>query len=404
MRWGEQVTSSFTRCAIVSVRYNIAMSYGTVIVAAGRGTRAGGRIPKQYRNLRGVPVLRHTIEAILAVPQINQLVLVISPEDQALLVDAIATLSDARITDIVYGGDTRSDSVVAGLEKLTTEFALIHDGARPLIDAASMNRVLDKVTKTGAAFCALPVTDALWAVSGGNATDAMPRDTLWRAQTPQAFRTTEILAAHQSSDMPADDDVAMARRSGIAVTPVMGSERNIKITQPEDFALAEQLLGSQMDIRTGSGYDVHALGEGDHVILNGINIAHDAAMIGHSDADVAMHAITDALFGAVAQGDIGRWFPPTDPQWKGAASDIFLRKAAEVVREAGFEISNIDCTIICEMPKITPHATAMRENLSHILALSIDRISVKATTSERLGFTGRGEGIAAQATATVTKG
>jgi 2-C-methyl-D-erythritol 4-phosphate cytidylyltransferase/2-C-methyl-D-erythritol 2,4-cyclodiphosphate synthase len=232
---------------------------------------------------------------------------------------------------------------------------------------------------------------------------AHPRDTLWRGQTPQAFHLTDILAAHEAAKNPADDDVAIAHAAGLDVTAVLGSELNVKITRPEDFALAARLLGKTMDIRVGNGFDVHKLGDGDHVILCGVKIPFDRGLIGHSDADVGMHAVTDAIFGAISEGDIGQWFPPSDPQWKGAASDIFLKKAVEVSVSKGFTISNLDCTLICEQPKIGPHANAMRKALSDITGLDIGRISVKATTSEKLGFTGRGEGIAAQATATLVK-
>jgi len=290
-----------------------------------------------------------------------------------------------------------------GLRSVKNDYVLIHDGARPLISQAALDRVIQGVIDTDACFLALPVTDALWQVEDNQAISAQPRDTLWRAQTPQAFRSKTILDAHTQADWPADDDVAMARAAGITVTPILGEDQNIKITRPEDFALAQRLLGQSMDIRVGNGYDVHALGDGDHVILNGIKIPHTHAMIGHSDADVAMHTITDALFGALAEGDIGQWFPPSDAQWKGASSDIFLRKAVERCAERGFKINHLDCTIICESPKIGPHAQAMRENLSVITGVDIDRISVKATTTEKLGFTGRNEGIAAQATATLVK-
>jgi 2-C-methyl-D-erythritol 4-phosphate cytidylyltransferase/2-C-methyl-D-erythritol 2,4-cyclodiphosphate synthase len=374
-----------------------------LIVAAGRGTRAGGGVPKQYRDLAGESVLSLTIKALLKNSDITGVLCVIHEDDVAYYSASVAQIIDKRLSNPVIGGETRSESVLNGLNAISSEFVLIHDGARPLLPMDALARVIAGVKQTGACFLGLPVTDALWTVEAGTATTAQPRDTIWRAQTPQAFATDTIRLAHTQADWPADDDVAMARAAGLKVTPILGAEENIKITRASDFALATQLLGERMDVRVGNGYDVHALGDGDHVVLNGLRIPHTHAMIGHSDADVAMHTITDAIFGALAEGDIGQWFPPSDPQWKGASSDIFLRKAVERADERGFKINHIDCTIICEAPKIGPHAQAMRENLSSITGVDVDRISVKATTSEKLGFTGRGEGIAAQATATLVK-
>jgi 2-C-methyl-D-erythritol 4-phosphate cytidylyltransferase/2-C-methyl-D-erythritol 2,4-cyclodiphosphate synthase len=384
--------------------YNSEMETITaLIVAAGRGTRAGGGTPKQYRNLNGKAVLTRTIEAMLRNVQINAVRCVIHPDDQDLYTQVTQSIGDVRLQPPVIGGETRSQSVLNGLTGISTDFVLIHDGARPLVPQDAVARIIAGVRDTKACFLAIPVTDALWRVDDGVATDTLPRDTLWRGQTPQAFATDLIKGAHAQATKPADDDVAIARNAGITVTPIIGAEENIKITHASDFTLASRLIGDVMDVRVGNGYDVHALGDGDHVILNGIKIPHIAAMIGHSDADVAMHTITDAIFGALSEGDIGQWFPPSDDQWKGASSDIFLRKAVERAFERGFTISNIDCTIICEMPKIGPHAQVMRENLAEITGIDIDRISVKATTSEKLGFTGRGEGIAAQATTTLVK-
>ena len=391
-------------CNIENGNYNSEMETITaLIVAAGRGTRAGGGTPKQYRALNGATVLNRTINAMLKNTKIDAVRCVIHDNDREIYQQTTKTITDPRLQPPSIGGETRSQSVLNGLADTLTDFVLIHDGARPLVPQDALDRVISGVRDTDACFLAIPVTDALWHVNEGTATDALPRDTLWRGQTPQAFRTELIKDAHAQATEPADDDVAIARNAGITVTPIVGAEENIKITHASDFALASRLIGEFMDIRVGNGYDVHALGAGDHVILNGIKIPHDAAMIGHSDADVAMHTITDAIFGALAEGDIGQWFPPSDAQWKGASSDIFLRKAVERARARGFTISNIDCTIICEMPKIGPHAQTMRENLASITGVDIDRISVKATTSEKLGFTGRGEGIAAQATATLVK-
>ncbi len=379
------------------------MKRAGLIVAAGRGRRAGGDIPKQYRNLAGEPVLRHSIRAMLASSRIDALRVVIHADDKALYDHAVAPINDSRLQPAVIGAETRSASVLKGLCACRCDQVFIHDGARPLLPLAALERLIDRLEQNRAAFLALPVVDALWQLKDGKAEQSQPRDTLWRGQTPQAFYLADILAAHRLADGPADDDVALARKAGLDVVAVIGSELNMKITQAGDFAQAERLLGNGMDIRVGNGFDVHAFGAGDHVILCGIKIPYRHGLIGHSDADVGMHAITDAIFGALAQGDIGQWFPPTDMQWQGAASDIFLKKAVEVSVQQGFNISNIDCTLICEQPKIGPHASAMRQRLSDITCVDVTRISVKATTSEKLGFTGRGEGIAAQATATLVK-
>lgn len=374
-----------------------------LIIAAGRGHRAGGGLPKQYRDLAGQPVLRRTICALLQSNRIDSVRVVIHPNDTELYDQCISLISDNRLQPPVYGGDTRSASVLNGLRACDGGQVFIHDGARPILPLDALTRIIDSLKTNRAAFLALPVTDALWQVSNGTAGNAQPRDTLWRGQTPQAFRLADILAAHEAATNPADDDVAIARATGLDVTAVLGSEQNMKITQPDDFALAARLLGNTMDIRVGNGFDVHKLGTGDHVILCGVKIPFDHGLVGHSDADVGMHAITDAIFGALGEGDIGQWFPSTDDQWKCAPSSIFLKKAMEAAALKGFSVSNIDCTLICEQPKIGPNATAMRNTLSEIIGVDIDRISVKATTSEKLGFTGRSEGIAAHATATLVK-
>lgn len=374
-----------------------------LILAAGRGTRAGEGLPKQYRNLAGKPILYHTIRALLASERINTVRVVIHPDDIEHYNQCVAKISDTRLQPPVIGADTRSASALNGLRACKGDQVFIHDGARPLLPLSALERIIDSMENNRAAFLALPVTDALWQISNGNANRAQSRDAIWRAQTPQAFHIKDILAAHEASTESADDDVALARVTGIDVAVVLGAEMNVKITRPEDFALAERLLGSTMDIRVGNGFDVHKFGTGDQVTLCGVTIPFDHSLIGHSDADVGMHAITDAIFGAVGEGDIGQWFPPTEKQWKGAASDIFLKKAMDVCTSKGFSVSNIDCTLICEQPKIGPYAAAMRQALSKISGVDIDRISVKATTSEKLGFIGRGEGIAAQATATLVK-
>lgn len=378
-----------------------------LIVAAGRGARVGGTVPKQYRDLRGSPVLRRTISSCLACDGIKSVRVVIHPDDEARYTAAIASLSDPRLAPAVFGGRTRSESVRNGLGVCQCSIVLIHDGARPLVNPADIERILASLQTSQAAFLAVPVVDALWQIRDGHVDSAYPpakAGTLaWRAQTPQGFRLKDIRAAHNATDADFADDVATARAYGITVAVIEGSQSNIKITYEADLKLAEKLIGRGMDIRTGNGFDVHKFGPGDHVTLNGIPIPFDLALVGHSDADVAMHALTDAIFGALAEGDIGHWFPAHDARWKDASSAIFLSKAMERAAERGFEIMHLDCTLICEMPKIGPHAGAMREKLSQITGVPMERISVKATTTEKLGFIGRGDGIAAQATATLVQ-
>ena len=382
------------------------MNTAGLIVAAGRGHRVGGALPKQYQLLRGQCVLRHTVQAMLASPEITRLLVVIHPDDAGLYGDAVAGLDDPRLLPAVSGGAERYQSVLAGLEMLSThrvDKVLIHDAARPLLGIDVVERVLGALMTHVAVMPAIPVVDTLWAENSMQVTQIVPRDHLWRAQTPQGFDFATILDLHRANVDPVSDDVALARKAGIDVAIVPGDTHNFKVTLAGDFARAERLIGGQMDIRTGTGFDVHAFCPGDALTLCGVTIPHDQGLKGHSDADVAMHAITDAIFGALAEGDIGQWFPPSDPQWKGAASDIFLEKAVARASERGFAITHIDCTIICEHPKIGPHAADMRREIARIADLDIERVSVKATTSERLGFTGRGEGIAAQAAATLVK-
>ncbi|MBN9889044.1 bifunctional 2-C-methyl-D-erythritol 4-phosphate cytidylyltransferase/2-C-methyl-D-erythritol 2,4-cyclodiphosphate synthase [Salipiger abyssi] len=376
------------------------MDTAVIIVAAGRGTRAGGALPKQWREIAGKPVARWTLEAFAHLPR---LVLVIHPDDRAL---AEAVAAGLPVT-LVDGAEDRAGSVRAGLAALADappERVLIHDVARPCVSRASIDAVVAALATHPGAAPALAVTDALWIGENGQVTGTRDRAGLYRAQTPQGFRYDAIAAAHATQTGAAADDVQVARAAGLDVAIVPGEERNLKITGPEDFARAETLLkGDAMDIRLGNGYDVHRFGAGDHVVLCGIKVPHGRGLQGHSDADVGMHAVTDALYGAMAEGDIGRHFPPSDPQWKGAASEIFLRHAVELAGSKGFAISNIDLTLICERPKIGPHAAEMTAEMARITGLASDRISIKATTSERLGFTGREEGIAAIATATLVK-
>lgn len=373
--------------------------FAAIIVAAGRGNRAGGGLPKQWRDLAGRPVLDH---AIAAFHGFRRIVVVCHPDDM----NHAQAVLDPAVT-LVPGGDSRSASVRNALNALPGDditHVLIHDGARPLVSASVIAGVVDAlINGADAAAPALPVSDALWRGAAGRVTGTQPRDDLFRAQTPQGFALSAIRLAHDRASADAADDVELARNAGFEVAITPGSEDNIKITYPADFARAEQLLRPRMDIRLGNGYDVHAFGPGDHVWLCGIQIPHDAGLSGHSDADVGMHALTDAIYGALAMGDIGRHFPPSDPQWKGADSAIFLRHAAELARSHGYRFGNADVTLICEAPKIGPHAQAMQDRLADIMGLDPARISVKATTSEKLGFTGRREGIAAIATATLIK-
>lgn len=376
------------------------MSTAVIIVAAGRGTRAGGEIPKQWQRLGSVRVIDHTLNAFRRAG-LGPVVVVVHPDDMSRLADQDVILCG--------GGETRADSVRAGLEALVP-FAprkvLIHDAARPCVSASVIDGVIAALDQHQAAAPAVAVVDALWR-GAAHVSDTAERSGLWRAQTPQGFAFDTILAAHRA--LPAGhaaaaaDDVAVARAFGVTVAITAGEEDNLKITTPADFARAARILGTTLDIRTGNGYDVHRFGEGESVWLCGVEIPHSHGLVGHSDADVGMHAVTDAIYGALARGDIGQHFPPSDPQWKGARSDIFLRHAVELARSMGFTITHADCTLVCEMPKIGPHASAMRAEMARIMGLDIDRVSVKATTSEELGFTGRREGIAALATATLVK-
>ncbi|SPF80416.1 bifunctional 2-C-methyl-D-erythritol 4-phosphate cytidylyltransferase/2-C-methyl-D-erythritol 2,4-cyclodiphosphate synthase [Pseudoprimorskyibacter insulae] len=375
------------------------MTIAVLIVAAGRGTRAGGALPKQWRTVAGQPVARWTVQAFQAVGAVT---MVIHPDDRDIATATLAGL-DVRLVD---GGADRAGSVRNGLEAMAEdapELVLIHDCARPCADHPLIQGVIDALASHDGAAAALAVTDALWTGDGGAVTGTRDRTGLYRAQTPQGFRYDKILAAHRAHPGGAADDVQVARDAGLTIAITPGSERNLKITGPEDFARAAKLLESRMDIRLGNGFDVHAFEAGDHVWLCGVKVPHTHALKGHSDADVGMHAVTDAIYGALAEGDIGRHFPPSDPQWKGCESHVFLRHAVELATSKGYVINNVDCTLICERPKVGPHAAAMMARMGEIMGLRPDQVSVKATTSERLGFTGREEGIAAIATATLVK-
>ena len=375
------------------------MTIAAIIVAAGRGTRAGGNMPKQWQNLNGAPVIARTITALR--PHVDQIAVVLHPDDTAHW-----TALGISVDYVVTGAATRDGSVRAGLDAFASappELVLIHDAARPLVSAQIVTDVICALKTHQAAAPALPVTDALWTGADGMVNGTQDRDGLYHAQTPQGFHYSTIVAAHAALSGPTTDDVAVACAAGIDVTIVAGETTNIKITSPDDFLRATKLLGADMDVRCGNGYDVHRFGDGDYVWLCGVQIPHARSLQGHSDADVGMHAVTDAIYGALGMGDIGQHFPPSDPQWKGAASQIFLTHAVDLARTHGYTISNVDCTLVCEYPKIGPHQFAMKSALAVIIGIDTDRISVKATTSERLGFTGREEGIAAIATTTLVK-
>lgn len=374
------------------------MSFFAVIVAAGTGSRAGGA--KQWRDLGGRPVLRWSAEALLEAGA-SELAVVVAPGAEARAAEALAGL-DRWFA--VAGGDTRAASVQAGLNTLTAgpdARVLIHDAARPLLDAATIRRVLDALDRHPAALPALPVADSLRRGSDELMGESVDREGLWRAQTPQGFRLGALRDAYArwSAASPPTDDVEVARAAGMAVAMVDGDPRLMKLTFPEDFAMAEALIPRRT--RVGQGFDAHRWGPGSSVWLCGVEIAHDQTLIGHSDADAGLHALTDAILGAMGDGDIGDHFPPTDPQWKGAASDRFLVHAVERLHARGGRLVNVDVTLICERPKVKPHRQAMRERLAALLALPLDAVSVKATTTEAMGFTGRGEGLAAQAVATI---
>jgi 2-C-methyl-D-erythritol 4-phosphate cytidylyltransferase/2-C-methyl-D-erythritol 2,4-cyclodiphosphate synthase len=384
------------------------MRVAAIIVAAGKGGRAGGGLPKQFRALGGETVLRRSLRLFAAHSGVDAVQAVIDPVHDAEYRQSASEI--AKLLVPVPGGSTRQESVRAGLEALersAPEFVLIHDAARPLASSALLDRALNAVTSTGAAIPTTPITDTIKRVDAtGRVAETIDRTVLRAVQTPQAFAFDKLLAAHRRAVNARrndfSDDAALAEWAGIPVTTFAGEPGNIKLTTEEDFSRAQAIdAGAFPDVRTGTGFDVHALGPGDHVMLGGVRLAHDQSLVGHSDADVLLHAITDAILGAIAAGDIGHHFPPSDPQWRGVSSDRFLGHAVELVAAQAGRIAHIDATILCEVPKISPHAMAMRANIAGICRIAKSRVSVKATTTERLGFLGRGEGIAAMATATV---
>ena len=375
-----------------------------LIVAGGSGQRFGAERPKQYLDLAGKPVLRRTVEAFLRHPQVTGVRVVIDPAWREVYDAAVSGLG---LPVPVAGGASRQDSVRNGLEALATDrvpdLVLIHDAARPLIDEATISAVIDALDSTPGAIAAVPVADTLKRGNSGAITGTVDRERLWRAQTPQGFRFPAILKAHRAAvGLSLTDDAAVAERAGLAVALVPSKEDNFKVTTPDDLTRATRaIISSLWDVRTGSGFDVHRFTDGDFVTLCGLRVPHSHGLEGHSDADVGLHALTDAILGALAAGDIGSHFPPTDPRWRGADSARFLRHAADLVAERGGVIAHADLTIICERPKVGPHRAAMAERIAQILGIEVGRVSVKATTTEQLGFTGRREGIAAQAVATI---
>jgi 2-C-methyl-D-erythritol 4-phosphate cytidylyltransferase/2-C-methyl-D-erythritol 2,4-cyclodiphosphate synthase len=378
-----------------------------VVVAAGKGTRVGGDTPKQFRRIGDEIMLRRTLATFVSAPKVGFVQPVIRPEDRALFEAATAKLT---VLPPAHGGATRQASVRAGLEALSAhkpDIVLVHDAARPFASPALIERAIHAAEQSGAAVPGLPVTDTVKSVDAhGFVATTLDRSTLRTIQTPQGFAFAPLLAAHRRAAAEGredfTDDAALAEWAGMKVAVFAGEAGNIKITSAEDFARAEAMQFANLgDVRTGTGIDVHAFGPGDHVMLGGVRIPHAQALSGHSDADVGLHALTDAILGALAEGDIGAHFPPSDPQWKGASSDRFLIFAVERVKARGGRIAHLDLTLVCEAPRIGPHRDRMRAKIAELAGLALDRVAVKATTSEKLGFTGRGEGIAAYATATV---
>jgi 2-C-methyl-D-erythritol 4-phosphate cytidylyltransferase/2-C-methyl-D-erythritol 2,4-cyclodiphosphate synthase len=374
------------------------MSFSAVIVAAGSGSRAGGPA-KQWRPLAGRPVARWSVEALLA-SGAEKVCVVVAPSDRPTAEAAFQGLGSWVLAD---GGAERRDSVLAGLRALgSPERVLIHDAARPFVKRSHVEALMAALDEADAALPCLAVSDTLKR-DAGDSLVTVPREGLWRAQTPQAFRYAalmEALAAWPAGEIPTDD-AAVMERAGRRVVRTAGDPMLMKLTYAEDFPMAEALAGQARIVRTGMGLDAHRFGSGDSVWLCGVEIAHSAALIGHSDADAGLHALTDAILGAVGEGDIGDHFPPSDPQWKGASSDRFLVHALDLVKAKGGRLLNVDVTLVCERPKIKPHRQAMRERLAALLELPIDRVSVKATTTEGMGYTGREEGLMAQAVASV---
>ena len=409
-------TGGFIAASMTDKQSDIAAhNTAVIIVAAGKGLRAAssgsaGNTPKQYRIVGKENILSQCVMQFSSCDEISSIVVVIGADDHDRFHEAGIDTSCVLVTK---GGATRQASVLAGLDKLAEarakpDFVLIHDAARPFVGAALIRLTIESIPKHGTALPVLPLSDTIKQVSGHGVVEQTPdRSKLFAAQTPQGFVFSEILAAHRKAarepSVTFTDDASIAEWAGISVHTIDGDPRNFKITTPDDFVRAEMQLGMSkpMETRTGQGFDVHRFTSGDHVILGGVKIPHDKALSGHSDADVLLHAITDALYGAIADGDIGAHFPPSDPQWKGADSSVFLEDAVTRVRNRGGEITFLDATILCETPKIGPHRDKIRNRIAEMTGVAVERIAVKATTTEQLGFTGRREGIAAMALATI---
>ncbi|HKK30027.1 MAG TPA: bifunctional 2-C-methyl-D-erythritol 4-phosphate cytidylyltransferase/2-C-methyl-D-erythritol 2,4-cyclodiphosphate synthase [Alphaproteobacteria bacterium] len=382
--------------------------FAVLIVAAGRGSRFGRDGPKQYAALAGRPLLAWAIKGFLGMPSAHSVTCVIHRDDREHYAQTAARVQNTRLRPPVLGGATRQASVRMGLEALALdgtppESVLIHDAARPLVPSGVVERVLTALRQAPGAIPALPVADTLKrAATDGVIAETVPREGLWRAQTPQGFRFTAILAAHRAAlHENHTDDADLLQAAGERIALVEGAESLLKVTTMADLANLESQLAARMETRTGFGYDVHAFGDGDHVVLGGVCVPHARGLAGHSDADVGLHALCDAIYGALADGDIGQHFPPSQAKWRGADSAVFLEHAAGRVRNRGGAILHLDLTLVCESPKVGPHREAMRARIAGIAGLPLHRVAVKATTSEKLGFTGREEGIAAHAVATV---
>ncbi|MCH7929941.1 MAG: bifunctional 2-C-methyl-D-erythritol 4-phosphate cytidylyltransferase/2-C-methyl-D-erythritol 2,4-cyclodiphosphate synthase [Proteobacteria bacterium] len=373
-----------------------------LVVAAGRGERIGGDVPKQYLALAGRPLLVHSVAAFAGHRAVEAVRVVIHPDDRARYHAAVAGLD---LLEPVDGGATRQESVLLGLESLESLApgrVLIHDAARPAVDGGVIDRVLAALDSAPAAIPALAVSDTLKRGENGLVAATVDRAGLWRAQTPQGFRYADILAAHRAAAGGAlTDDAAVAEAAGLAVSLVAGSEDNVKVTTADDLARAGRIVGAGLESRVGMGFDVHRFGPGDHVMLCGVRIGHDRGLAGHSDADAGLHALVDAVLGALGAGDIGAHFPPGDAEWADADSGVFAARTARMVGDAGGVIAHLDVTIACEQPRIGPHRTAMAARVAELFGVDAGRVSVKATTTERLGFLGRGEGVAALAVATL---
>jgi 2-C-methyl-D-erythritol 4-phosphate cytidylyltransferase/2-C-methyl-D-erythritol 2,4-cyclodiphosphate synthase len=378
-----------------------------LVVAAGSGTRAGRGVPKQFASVGAKPLLRRTLEALLAHDGIDAVQVVIGADDRAAYDTAVEGLG--KLLPPAFGGPTRQRSVLNGLEALAHRapaLVLVHDAARPFLPADLITRVISGCTEATGAIPVMFVAETVKRVEAGLVMQTLPRENLAFAQTPQGFPFPLLHHAHRTAQAVGRDDLtddaAVAALAGIPVRAVQGDPVNLKLTNPADFSTAERMLAAvPFETRTAQGFDVHAFGPGSSVWLCGVEVAHDRGLVGHSDADVGLHALTDALLGTIGSGDIGLHFPPSDPRWRGAASDQFLRDAVGRVFELGGRVKLLDVTLVCEMPKIGPHRERMRETIARIAGVPVSRVSVKATTSERLGFTGRGEGIAALATATI---